>query len=151
MPRLIEQVRRDPTQQPNHPEGPWVDLWSSLCHQGDVYEASYAALPHLVDIACSAEGSIDFSFFLLPACIEVARENKHGPMIPEYLDSAYFLAITRLGEAVALHRNDPWDQAMLLSAMSAQAVSKGHHRVAEVLINLDNNLIEKLIALDFDY
>ena len=29
----------------------WHDLWSALCHQGDVYGASYAALPMLTDIA----------------------------------------------------------------------------------------------------
>jgi len=29
---------------------PYFSLWSALCHQGDVYSASYAALPHLVRI-----------------------------------------------------------------------------------------------------
>ncbi|MFF3420476.1 hypothetical protein ACFYW9_38320 [Streptomyces sp. NPDC002698] len=29
----------------------WQDLWSALCHQGTVYDASYAALPVLADIA----------------------------------------------------------------------------------------------------
>lgn len=29
----------------------WADLWSSLCHQGTVYDASFAALPLLTDIA----------------------------------------------------------------------------------------------------
>lgn len=29
----------------------WADLWSSLCHQGTVYSASFAALPLLTDIA----------------------------------------------------------------------------------------------------
>ncbi|MER5435310.1 hypothetical protein [Streptomyces sp. NPDC002588] len=29
----------------------WHELWSSLCHQGSVYSASFAALPVLTDIA----------------------------------------------------------------------------------------------------
>ena len=29
----------------------WQELWGSLCHQGSVYEASWAAMPVLVDIA----------------------------------------------------------------------------------------------------
>lgn len=29
----------------------WDELWSRLCHQGTVYPASYAALPHLAGIA----------------------------------------------------------------------------------------------------
>ncbi|MEU6253979.1 hypothetical protein [Streptomyces sp. NPDC047043] len=29
----------------------WSELWSALCHQGSVYEASWAAMPVLADIA----------------------------------------------------------------------------------------------------
>lgn len=27
---------------------PWFSLWSSLCHQGDIYSASFAAVPEIV-------------------------------------------------------------------------------------------------------
>ncbi|MEV7387102.1 hypothetical protein [Streptomyces sp. NPDC091215] len=30
----------------------WSELWSALCHQGSVYDASWAALPTLTEIAC---------------------------------------------------------------------------------------------------
>ena len=39
---------------------------------------------------------------------------------------------------------------MLLSAASAMAVAKGHHRVAEAIMNLDDDLITRLIELNFD-
>lgn len=39
---------------------------------------------------------------------------------------------------------------MLISAMGALAVAKGHIRVAEAILNLDDQLIDKLIKLDFD-
>lgn len=42
---------------------PWFSLWSSLCHQGDVYTASYIAVPHIVQIASEATEPVDFSFF----------------------------------------------------------------------------------------
>jgi hypothetical protein len=32
-------------------EAVWQELWGSLCHQGSVYDASWAALPVLTDIA----------------------------------------------------------------------------------------------------
>jgi hypothetical protein len=128
---------------------PWFSLWSSLCHQGDVYDASYAAVPHLVEIACCAAGPIDFSFFLLPASIEIARSNGRGPEIPADLDEAYALAVERLTDCVALHRNEQWDEDTLLSALAAQAVAKGHRKIAEAIMNLDGDLIERLIALDF--
>lgn len=36
----------------------------------------------------------------------------------------------------------------MLAAVSAQAVAKGHHRIAEAVMNLDDDLIPKLIAWD---
>jgi hypothetical protein len=128
---------------------PWFSLWSSLCHQGDVYDASYAAVPHIVEIAVTAQAPIDFGFFQLPAAIEVARQNRRGPPIPTDLEPAYRTALVRLPDCVSAHRNGEWDQAMLLSAFAAQAVSKGHFRVAEAIMNLDDDLITKLIDLDF--
>jgi len=32
----------------NADEEPWFTLWSALAHQGDVYSASFAAVPHVV-------------------------------------------------------------------------------------------------------
>jgi hypothetical protein len=29
-------------------EEPWFTLWSALAHQGDVYSASFAAVPHVI-------------------------------------------------------------------------------------------------------
>ncbi len=34
----------------NYSAEPWSSRWSSLCHQGDVYTASYAAMPHIIKI-----------------------------------------------------------------------------------------------------
>ncbi len=129
---------------------PWFSLWSSLCHQGDVYTASYAALPHIVDIALRAVGAIDFGFFQLPAAIEIARMNGRGPEIPHDLESDYRNALTHLAECVSVKLSEEWDQATLLSALSALAVSKGNPRVAEAIMNLDDDLITRLIDLDFD-
>jgi hypothetical protein len=129
---------------------PWFSLWSSLCHQGDVYTASYAALPHIVEIAGKAPGPLDFGFFQLPAAIEVARQNRRGPPIPIEIEAAYHRAIADLTDCVALHRHDDWDESMLLSAFAAQAVAKGQFRVAETISNLDEDLITRLINLDFE-
>ena len=130
---------------------PWFGLWSSLCHQGDVYDASYAALPHIVDIACKTRSPIDFNFLLLPTSIEVARSMGRGPPVPIDLQETYSEAVARLTECIALHRNENWDQDMLISAISAQAAAKGHTKIAHVIMNLDDDLIAKLINLDFDY
>jgi hypothetical protein len=35
----------------------WDEVWSSLCHQGTLDEASYAALPHVVAIGAAAQAA----------------------------------------------------------------------------------------------
>ena len=149
IPKLLRQLASATGPQPGNGSEPWFTLWSSLCHQGDVYNASYAALPHIVEIACNAQGPIDFSFFQLPAAIEIARNSGKGPPVPIDLAKAYGDAVARLTECVALHRHEDWDEPTLLSAASALAVAKGHHRVAEAIMNLDDDLITRLIELDF--
>ena len=149
IPDLLRQLDGATGSQIGHESEPWFTLWSSLCHQGDVYDASYAALPHIVEIACNAKEAIDFSFFQLAAAIESARNSGNGPPIPIDLADAYADSVSRLTECVALHCHENWDEATLLSAASALAAAKGHHRVAEALMNLDDDLITRLIELDF--
>jgi len=103
-----------------------------------------------VRIAFEAQGPIDFSFFQLPAAIEIARHKGRGPAIPAEQATAYHAAIASLVDCVSLHRHDDWDESMLLSALTAQAVAKGNYDVAEALSNLDEDLITRIINLDFD-
>lgn len=129
---------------------PWYGLWSSLCHQGDVYTASYAAVPHIVAVAIAAEAPVDFGFFQLPAAVEVARHGGRGPQIPQQLAHGYHQALARLGECVSLHHDAPWDRAMLLSAAAAQAAAKGHVDIAEALLNLGDDLIARINRHELD-
>lgn len=129
---------------------PWFTLWSSLCHQGDVYTASYAAVPHVVGIALAQSDPFDFSFLLLPASVEVARANGRGPAVPDFLLPAYDLAISRLPDCVSAHRDETWSQDMTIAAMAALAVSKKHHTLAEAVMNLDEDWISKINNGDWD-
>lgn len=49
VPGLLARAAEDPSD-----SGVWIDLWSRLCHQGTVYEASFLAIPTLAAIARSA-------------------------------------------------------------------------------------------------
>ncbi len=150
IPKLLRDLTAATEPKDGYRDEPWFSLWSSLCHQGDVYDASYAALPHIVEIGCNTKGPIDFSFFQLPAAIEIARDNGSGPPVPDDLAAAYSEGLARLIECTMLHGNDPWDQSTLLSAMCAQAVAKGHTKVAEAIMNFDEEVITRLIEQDFD-
>lgn len=122
---------------------PWDGLWSRLCHQGDVYDASYAAVPHIV--GASAYSPVDFSFFLLPAAIEVAREKGRGPPVPLALEPAYMGAIRRLHGTLEWHLDDPWDSDFARAAFGAMAVAKGQHRLAEAVMELDEEWIARIL------
>jgi hypothetical protein len=51
---------------------------AALCHQGDVYLASYAALPHMARIEATIEGIPHQNYFVLPTCIKIARLTGRG-------------------------------------------------------------------------
>lgn len=52
IPALLERLKTAPPPADWQSE-PWFSLWSALCHQHDVYTASYAALPHIAAIAAA--------------------------------------------------------------------------------------------------
>ncbi len=69
VPEALRLLYKDPQN-----EVAWFTVWSSLCHQGNVYTASYAALPHIVKIALESKTeTVGMNFFFLPAFIEIAR------------------------------------------------------------------------------
>jgi hypothetical protein len=147
-PSLLRQLADKTGQHQDYADEPWFTLWSSLCHQGDVYSASYAATPHIVQIALSAQGPIDFGFLQLPVCIEVARKNGRGSEVPGFLAKGYEQAIALLPECVNAQQVYDWSRDMAVCAAAALAVSKGHHELADAIINLDDNWIAKIIAVE---
>ncbi len=149
IPELLRQLAQNPAPMRENDSEPWFTLWSSLCHQGDVYQASYAAIPHIVAIAKSSTGLLDFGFFQLPAAVEIARNNEQGPEISPALSDAYFEAISELRNEVAKRVDQAWDRPTLLSALSAIAISKGDHKVAEAILSFDDDIISKVIDLKF--
>ena len=150
VPELLRTLTSSTGPKTGYESEPWYSLWSSLCHQGDVYTASYAAVPHIVRIASETKTPVDFAFFQLPAAVEVARKTGHGPEIGDEYAADYHRAIAGLADSVGVHRNEPWDQSMLLSAAAAQAIAKGHIAVAEALLNLDEHWIGKINRYELD-
>lgn len=150
VPNLIQALELSSAPSAGYEEEPWHGLWSRLCHQGDAYTASYAAVPHIVRIAGEAVGPIHFSFFQLPAAIEVARQTGRGPAVTEVDSDAYHRAIGLLIENASRHRRETWDRAMLLSISAAQAAAKGHIDIAEAILNLDSDWIAKINSGEMD-
>ena len=118
---------------------PWFSLWSALAHQGDVYPASFAAVPHVVAAIASCPTKADFSYFQFPAWVEICRARSNAP-VPEDLAPAYFEALSRLPALVAAAAPRQWDEALLCSALSAIAAAKGEPRIAEAVLDMTPDL-----------
>jgi hypothetical protein len=122
---------------------PWHTLWSSLCHQGDVYSASFAATPVIVDALATAPSRATRSFFLLPACVELARVRHHSD-IPGDLEKPYFAALSKIPQLVA--NATMADQDQTASALAAVAVSKGQWSTAQLLVDVEGGDIPEVLA-----
>jgi len=114
---------------------PWFSLWSSLAHQGDVYSASFAAVPHVVGALATAPASASFTYFQFPAWVEICRQN-HGTPVPADLEAAYLSALAELPGLVAAASVRPWDAGFMACALSAIAAAKGSTKVAEAAMEL---------------
>src|SRR5687767_5858299 len=75
IPELLRQLESVPDS--NDMNEPWFSLWSALAHQGDVYSASFAAVPHVVRVLASATQRAGAVYFHFPAFVEVCRR-KNG-------------------------------------------------------------------------
>lgn len=82
-------------------ETAWHELWEELHHQGDVGEASYACVPHLVRIHRKS-GVVDWNTYAIVAIIELARGKGTNPEVPKWLEEDYLRAIRELAEMGAV-------------------------------------------------
>lgn len=115
---------------------PWEGLWMSLYHQGSVYPASFAAVPHIIRLGLGAPDRVTHGFFCLPASIECARVV--GKIaVPDDLRPAYEEAWRTMPSLVAACVHREWDDAFGRSALSALALAKGFSDVGQALLDLD--------------
>jgi hypothetical protein len=78
-------------------EGTWHALWDDLHHQGDVGEASYAAVPHLVRIYRN-HGMPDWNTYAIVAVIELARNKGSNPAVLEMVGRGLLFGNSGIGE-----------------------------------------------------
>lgn len=85
----------------------WEELWSRLCHQGSVSTASYAAIPHLSELALRSE-PVGYNQALALAAAIVGSDD--GPQDAEMVRRSYqpfVLAMHKAAEEnLALARDD---------------------------------------------
>jgi hypothetical protein len=118
---------------------PWESIWSSLAHQGDVYSASFAAVPHVVKALSSAPEEADLAYFQFPTWVEICRQ-RHNISVQAELSAAYFAAIKMLAPLVCAVSENEWDEDFLSVALAALAISNGFATIAEAALDLNKEL-----------
>ncbi len=116
-------------------EEPWLSLWSALCHQDDVYTASYAAVPHLVRIAASRAPHERGAFVHFVAWVEVCRQSGRGPAIPADLADAYSDALRQAARTTLESLALAWDTEAYRVLLGGLAVFQGHAPLAATIID----------------
>jgi hypothetical protein len=102
----------------------WHDLWDELHHQGDVGEASYASVPHLVRI--HRKGGLDvWNTYAIVAIIELARGKGTNPEVPTWLEEDYFLAIRELAEIGTAEISRTKEPDAVRAILGVIAIAKG--------------------------
>ena len=145
-PSLLRQLEGLPSSEGD--KEPWFSLWSSLAHQGDVYSASFAAVPYVVHFLSKSPTKADFSYFQFPAWVEICRQKNSVP-IPKELETAYFGALAQLPALVAATTDRKWDAGFLSCALSAIAAAKGFSSVAEAVLEINPDIAEEFMEWFF--
>lgn len=141
-PGLLRQLQSLPSSEGD--KEPWFSLWSSLAHQGGVYSASFAAVPHVIHFLSLAPSKADFSYFQFPAWIEICRQKNSVP-IPKELEGADFAALEKLPSIVAAASDRQWDSGFFCCALAAIAASKGFGSVAEAVLEMNPEVAEEFM------
>ena len=107
----------------------WEDLWNGLHHQGDVGEASYAAVPYLVQIGKQTCPD-DWNLYSIVALIERCRWQEGNPPISDWLRADYDAALIEMAEMAIARIATAEDQTLIQALFEMIAISKKQYAFA---------------------
>jgi hypothetical protein len=112
----------------------WQELWDELHHQGDVGEASFAAVPFLVR-SYQERGVLDWNTYAMVAIIELARKEGNNPDVPQWIAGDYFQAIRNLAEIGTTEILQAETAEDVRAILSVIAIEKGLRVHGKLLVN----------------
>jgi len=142
LPPLLAQLADLPSSLSN--EEPWNTLWSALAHQGDVYDASFAVVPYVVDALAQAPHRADMGYFQFPAWVEICRK-RAGIEVPDLLAPSYFAALGKLPSLAAEASSKEWSADFLQCVLAAIAAAKGQTDIAEAALELSPEVSRRFL------
>ena len=144
IPKLLADAEKLPEDSNGQTE-PYFSLWSALCHQGDVYTASYAAHPHLVRIIAANPGKFRWTLLLLVHAIETARSEGRGPSMPDDLTDAYRAALAHVPAVASQLLSRDMGESELRVILAACATAKGFPSIGEAITELTPDLTKQFL------
>ncbi len=123
-------------------EAVWHELWGELYHQGDVGDASYAAVPHLVRIH-RQHGTPEWNTYAITAMIELARGQRTNPDPPKWIEDSYSRALQELAEIGINELSGAKSSEEVRAILSVLALHKGARTHARFLLEYsEEDLLE---------
>ena len=117
-------------------ETAWEELWGELHHQGDLGDASYAAVPTLVGLASRVRDR-GWNFYALATTIETERHRQSNPPVPGWLAPSYAAAWVELLHLALADLESTSDPLVTQSALGVVALAKGETRLGALISQLD--------------
>ena len=128
------------------PAAAWQELWAELYHQGDVGEASYAAVPYMVRIH-ETRRLADWNTYALVATIEEARLDRRNPELPAYLKPGYDAAWKRLVKIGIGHLADAEEAILVSSILGLIAFGKKQISLGQFVTGFTEDERKELLEL----
>ena len=139
IPALLRGLQTAEVRSVEHDRDPWFSLWSALCHQDDVYPASFAALPHIVAAAGTRSPADRAEFLVLAGTIESIRHRRSLP-VPRDLAQSYAdalrVAVPLALEALGVESDATWFRG----GLGALAAFRGFPELGAALSELQRDI-----------
>ncbi len=140
IPMLLEQLESAALSSDPQSE-PWFSLWSALCHQSDVYDATYAAIPHIVAIAASKPKEERLGFINFISVAEAYRHKRNSPAIPDDLQLAYYSALKKSVPLILECLERDWDEEGYKVLLAALAVLWGKYKLGVAIFEMEEKVV----------
>lgn len=136
LPDLLRRLAVDPSDEV------WERLWSCLCHQGDVYPASYAAVPHIIRITEELPIPEQTAYWAFVGSIARGSLN-HARRPPEDLKAEFESALVQAGHIVLrILQEKPGDETEVLTLLQALVSIRGCADLADMLEGVRDEELE---------
>ena len=112
----------------------WYGVWATLCPDGRVFSAAYAAVPHVMEIAANRDFAERVAALHFVTQVEVSRHQSGAPGIDEDLLLAYASAVESLPARVAELHGITWDEQTAQVLGAAVLAGKRQHALARLLL-----------------